>query len=88
MLNRIPFRDIIQEFGQIIAVSNDGLNLVLKKQTQKIVESKQSESDKMKEFMSLHIFTITAFELEYVKSVNIFEGIMGCVNLMSQTKSE
>ena len=79
LLNRVPFDDVISKYGEIVAISNNGLNLVLQKSPKDVQKDEEEDEENhekiVEQLTTLHIFNITVFKMNFVKSINILKDI-------------
>ena len=59
LANRVNFEKIINKFGNIEAISCNGLNWILKKENS----------------MKLSIFYVSAFNMHHIKDINVLKSV-------------
>ena len=83
MINRFYFKDLVEDHGEMISVSNDGTFFVLKKSTLQIKKNlEENHRCSLKEkrevdnsFWKFSIMSLSIYGIKFLKNVNLLDFI-------------
>ena len=74
LINRVNFRELVNQYGEPVAASSNGLNFMLRKKMNRKSKENMSLNKVQKEMFTISMVNMSIFGIEHIKDINLLES--------------